>query len=105
MCEVAIDDDVCEVAIDDDVCEVIDGVIDGEIFEDVASEYDLFNHDLSFLILFLLAVLFGPTMPWGLVPELPELGDALAADEWLLEEHFEVEGGVAEAIDYFELDA
>ena len=72
-------DDSCEVVIDDDICEVVDldGVIDDGIFEDVASEYVLLacNHDLSFLILFFLAVLlFGPIMPWGVVPELPELG-------------------------------
>ena len=77
------------------------GVLDNEILADVASEYDCFDciHDVSFLILFFLAVLwFGPIMPWGLVPELPELGDVLAADEWLVEE-LAVEG-----VD-FELDA
>ena len=99
------DDGIGEV-IDVDIFEVyIDvegmGVLDNEILADVASEYDCFDciHDVSFLILFVLAVLwFGPIMPWGLVPELPELGGALAADEWLVEE-FAV-GGV-----YFELDA
>jgi hypothetical protein len=87
------DDGIGEV-IDVDIFEVdIDvggmGVLDNEILADVASEYDCFDciHDVSFLILFFLAVLwFGPIMPWGLVPELPELGDALAADEWLVEE-------------------
>ena len=37
-CGVVIDDDICEVAIDDDVCGVIEGVINDDIFEDVASE-------------------------------------------------------------------
>ena len=62
-CGVVIDDDRCEVAIDDYVCEVIEGVIDDEIFDDVASEYVLFdcNHDLSFLILFFL----GSTVVWS----------------------------------------
>ena len=61
------------------------GVLDNDILADVASEYDCFGidciHDVSFLILFFLAVLSGPIMPWGLVPELPELRDVVAADD------------------------
>ena len=110
-CGVVIDDDICEVATDHDACEVIRRVINDEIFEDVASEYVLFdcNHDLSFLILFFLALLlFGPIMPWALAPELPELGDALAADEWLVEELAADQWLVEERVeveDVFELDA
>ena len=86
---------VGEIEPDGDICEVEDidvgdiGMADNEILADVASEYDCFDciHDVSFLILFFLAVLlFGPIMPWGLVPELPELGGVLAAEEWLVEE-------------------
>ena len=87
------DDGIGDV-IDVDIFEVdIDvggmGVLDNEILADVASEYDCLDcvHDVSFLILFFLAVMwFGPIMPWSLVPKLPELGDVLAADEWLVEE-------------------
>ena len=88
-------DDEYGVVIDGDVFEVagIDvkdiGRMGNEILADVASEYDCFDriHDVSFLILFFLAVLcLGPIMPWGLVPELPELGGVLAAEEWLVEE-------------------
>ena len=84
------DDGIGEV-MDVDIFEIDVGgmrMLDNEILADVASEYDCFDciHDVSFLILFFLAVLSGPIMPWGLVPELPELGDALAADEWLVEE-------------------
>ena len=82
---VVVVEDIFEVDIDVGVL----GVLDSDILADVASEYDCFDciHDVSFLILFFLAVLwFGPIMPWGLVPELPELDDALAADEWLVEE-------------------
>ena len=106
-------DDEYGIVIDGDVFEVagIDvediGVAANAILADVASEYDCFDciHDVSFLILFFLAVLlFGPMMPSGLVPELPELGDVLAgvlaAEERLAEEL------VVEAVkDVFELDA
>jgi hypothetical protein len=83
------------------------GMVDNEILADVASEYDCFDciHDVSFLILFFLAVLlFGPIMPWGLVPELPELGDVLAgvlvAEDRLVEER-----AVDAVDDVSELDA
>ena len=81
-----IDVDIFEVDIDVGVM----GVLDNDILADVASEYDCFGidciHDVSFLILFFLAVLFGPIMPWGLVPELPPLGEVLAAGDRLVEE-------------------
>ena len=83
---VVVVEDIFEVDIDVGVL----GVLDSDILADVASEYDCFGidciHDVSFLILFFLAVLSGPIMPWGLVPELPELGDVLAADERPVEE-------------------
>ena len=66
------------------------GVLDHDILADVASEYDCFGidciHDVSFRILFFLAVLSGPIMPWALVPELPALGKVLAAGDRLVEE-------------------
>ena len=46
-------------------------------------------------------------MPWGLVPELPELGGVLAAEEWLVEE-LAAGGRLVEeraVEDVFELDA
>ena len=105
--------------IDGDIFEVVDidvgdiGVVDNEILADVASEYDCFDciHDVSFLILFFLAVLlFGPIMPWGLVPELPELGGVLADEKWLVEELAAggrlVEEHAVDAVeDVFDLDA
>ena len=112
-------DDGYGVVIDGDVFELagIDvgdiGVVDHEILADVASENDCFDciHDVSFLILFFLAVLlFGLIMQWGLVPELPELGDVLAANEWLIEEleagdRLVEERAVDDVFDVFELDA
>ena len=113
------DDGIGDV-IDVDIFEIIDidagdiGVLDHEILAEVASEYECFDciHDVSFLILFFLAVLlFGPIMPWGLVPELPELGGVLAAEEWLVEElaaagRLVVEERAVDAVeDVFELDA
>ena len=109
---VVVVEDIFEVDIDVGVL----GVLDSDILADVASEYDCFGidciHDVSFLILFFLAVLwFGPIMPWGLVPELPELGGVLAAEEWLVEElaagdRLEVEERAVDAVeDVFELDA
>ena len=106
-----IDVDIFEVDIDVGVM----GVLDNDILADVASEYDCFGidciHDVSFLILFVLAVLSGPLMPWGLVPELPELRDAVAADDRPVEvqaagdrlvEEFADEGV---AVEDFKLDA
>ena len=87
-------------------------LVDNEVLVVVVSKYDCLYriHDASFLILFFLAVLwFGPAMPWGVVPELPELGDELAADEWLGEE-LAVEGAndfelVVEGVDgFFSMD-
>ena len=47
-------------------------------------------------------------MPWGLVPDLPELGGVLAADEWLVEEELAARDRLVEeraVEDVFELDA
>ena len=49
-------------------------------------------------------------MPWGLVPELPELGGVLTSEEWLVEELAAggrmVEERAVDAVeDLFELDA